>query len=210
VLPFGVGDRVFVMPDPAPDLAWVGAVRAIEGDRVTIELPPAPEGVPPLAPGAMTQLAVRTTDGIALVAVEVLSSDARRVHVRALASKSPLGRAPRPVSRRHLRAPLRIGCEVELAGGRCESAWMADVGAGGAEIVLPAGTPLEAAERGRITFELPGEAPWTLGLRTVRVVREDAETRAGVAFVDVDAAIEARIDGFVHFVRRTRLTRRPI
>lgn len=209
MIPFGVGDRVFVMPDPAPDLAWVGTVRAVSGDRATIELPPAPAGVAPLSAGGTVQLAIRQDGGIVLVAAEVVALGEREVELRAWTQEAPLGRSPRPVSRRHLRAELRTACEVALEGDVAVKAWLADLGAGGAEIVLPSGVSVAAGARGRCTLALPGEAPWTIDVRVVRVVREAGETRAGMAFEGLAPEIESRIDAFVHFVRRTRLTRRP-
>ena len=209
MIPFVVGDRVFVMPDPAPDLAWVGTVRAVDGDHARIERPPAPAGVAPLATGATVQLAIRQDGGIVLIAAEVVAVGERDVELRAWTKEAPLGRAPRPVSRRHLRTELRTGCELELEGGPPAKAWLADLGAGGAEIVLPADLPVAAGVRGRCTLTLPGESPWTIALRVVRVARDGNETRAGVAFEGLAPELEARIDAFVHFVRRTRLTRRP-
>lgn len=208
MIPFAVGDRVFVMAGPSADLAWVGTVRDVDGARATIEMPPAPAGVGPLELGATIQLAMRRDGGIVLVAAEVIARTTHSVNVRAL-SHDGVGRAPRPVSRKHLRTDLRSACEVELEGTRIEGAWIADLGAGGAELVLPRETSLAAGVRGTCTMALPGEPRWTLTFRVVRVVREGDETRAGVAFVGLDPEVEARIDAFVHFVRRTRLTRRP-
>ena len=211
MIPLEAGDRVFVMPDPAPDLAWIGAVQSVSGDRAIIEIPPAPEGVPSLSPGTVTQLAVRRGEGILLVAVEVVSVTARLAEVRALAQGgTTLGQAPRPVSRRHLRTPIQTACELQLAGEEPRVAWIADLGAGGAEIVVPGLLSAPESGAGKVRFELPGEGRWEIDVRIVRSIVEHDDTRLGVSFDGLDAAIEARIDGFVHFVRRTRLTRRPL
>ncbi|AKF03370.1 PilZ domain-containing protein [Sandaracinus amylolyticus] len=206
MIPFAIGDRVFVMPDLSADLAWVGTVRDVDGSRATIEIPPVPT---PLAVGTTTQLAMRRDGGIVLVAAEVIASTVRSIHVRVLTQDGALGRAPRAVSRKHLRTELRSACEVEVEGARVDAAWVADLGAGGAQLVLPGAVSIAAGARGTCVMALPGEPRWTIAFRVVRVTSEDGDTRAGVVFEGLDAEIEARIDAFVHFVRRTRLTRRP-
>ena len=206
MIPFAIGDRVFVMPDLTADLAWVGTVRDVDGTRATIEIPPAPT---PLAVGTTTQLAMRRDGGIVLVAGEVIASTNRSIHVRVLTQDGALGRAPRPVSRKHLRTDLRSACEVELDGARIEAAWISDLGAGGAELVLPHDVAIVPGARGTCVMALPGEPRWAIAFLVVRVTSEDGDTRAGVAFEGLEPEIEARIDAFVHFVRRTRLTRRP-
>ena len=209
-VPFRVGERLFVMGEADAQLSCIARVEAIFGGRAALSVPAGSTDA--LVLRSTVYLVPRGDRSLGLVTAQLEEREGALLHVKVRSHASARAvDAPRPVTRRHLRAHVRLGCDLWLGAAKVAGAWIADLGAGGVEVVVPGLSDVSAGSEGRIELELPGEPRWTLALRVVRAkASAAAPLRLGCELLGVPPDVEESIDSFAQLVLRSRLTRAPV